>query len=778
MLMLADQRAYDQFHTDKDRIYRILSDHGTKGTLYATSPLPTAKTLTEDYSIIEQSTSLHMGIGGDASYNRKTIEMRGYFVDPGFFDLFDFKLISGNGRTALNDPRSVVISLDFAEKLFGQEDPMGKTIQFSDRGLPHLKISGIDKPPVAWGDLKITGVLDLSNIKSHLQFDALVSNITQSSLIAEKLIEDRRADWKYYYNTYTFVKLTKDKTEYDLEVALDDLASRKFTEFDDFKEFAFVPQKLTDITPGKFLNNMASFALPVEAYYFLAFLVLVIMISACLNYTNLSVARSLTRSREVGIRKVTGALKKQLVWQFLGESVLTSLFALLLAILFLNIIKPVFMSLWVNKYLNFSLNEDLWIFVQFMGFATIIGLIAGLIPSLHLSKFQPIQVLKSNTGNHRGKTGLIKILTVSQFVVSLFFIVTTILIVRQTRHYINFEYGFNTENIINIQVQGNDFDQLHDEFSAIPGVVRVSACQHLPASGISTTSNLRPEGSEKDFISMGSFYVHPGFIENLDLEFVAGSNFKEYNRSGTETSVVINETAVTDLGFESALDAIGQNVEMRGLDNGVVIAGVVKNFQFRLPLFDDKIRSMVFRNAPGHFGYLNLKVSTDDMKGLVSSLQKTWNVIDPVHKFEYSFFDEQMANNYQMLIDVISVIGLFAFLSISIACLGLLGIATYTVERRVREVGIRKVLGAGEFGIAYLLSSSFLKIPLISIAIASPIAYFANNLWLQEFSHRIDYGFGTIFFGAIIMLVLGLITIGSQTLRISRTNPADTLRSE
>ena len=197
-----------------------------------------------------------------------------------------------------------------------------------------------------------------------------------------------------------------------------------------------------------------------------------------------------------------------------------------------------------------------------------------------------------------------------------------------------------------------------------------------------------------------------------------------------------------------------------------------------MQMFDDKIGPMVFRNGPDHFSYINLKVNNADLKPVVASLGSKWAEIDPVHEFRYSYFDEQMANNYQLLTDIISVIGFFAFISISIACLGLLGIATYTVERRVKEVGIRKVLGAGELRIAFLLSGSFLKILLIAIAIASPLVYFLNNLWLQEFANRIDYGFGTIFAGAMIMLLLGILTIGSQTWRISKTNPADKLRTE
>ena len=362
--------------------------------------------------------------------------------------------------------------------------------------------------------------------------------------------------------------------------------------------------------------------------------------------------------------------------------------------------------------------------------------------------------------------------------VSLFFIVTTILIFRQTKHYINFEYGFKTENIINVALQGNDFELVSNELSAIPGVTNVSACQYLPASGISVGSGLRVEGNEDDHISMGSIFAHPNFINNLGLEIVSGQNFSEYNTSSTEKTVVINEAAVKSLGFESKNDAIGAIVEIKGLEQNVRIAGVVKNFRFRMPWIDEHIDPFVFRNGPNHFSYVNVKVNTDDMHGLVNEIEKSWAEIDPVHNFEYSYFDEQMAKSYQLLTDVISIVGFFAFLSISIACLGLLGIATYTAERRVKEVGIRKVLGAGEFTIAFLLSKSFIKLLLISIVIASPLVYFINNMWLQNFSNRIDYGFGTIFLGSLTMLILGIITIGSQTLRASRANPADTLRME
>lgn len=778
ILMLADQRQYDQFHTLKERIYRIVSDRNNDPVLTATSPLPLGITLQEEYPIVEKSTTLMTGIGGEATYMQHTMTMRGFFADPNMFEVFSFQLEKGNKHLILKEPRSIVLTAEFSEKLFGNTDPIGKVISYKDLGLLILDIGPMDNQPVPWGEFTVTGVLAKKEYKSHLQFDALVSQSTLPSLIAEEKFEDRSDNWTNYFHCYTYVLLKEGKEEAELQLALNDIAQRKYSDKEDYIKFAFSAQNLTEITPGKFMSNFASFRLPIEVFYFLSFLALVIMISACLNYTNLSIARSLTRTKEIGIRKVTGAFRGHLILQFLGESIITSFLALVLAILFLNLMKPAFMSLWINKYLNFNLSENIPIFMIFFIFAIAIGILAGIIPSLHLSKFKPIQVLKGNEGGKPGKLGFRKILTVTQFVVSLFFIVTTILIFRQTKHYINFEYGFKTENIINIQLQGNDFELVSNELSSIPGVANVSACQYLPATGYSIGSSLKLAGNEDDYIGMGSIFAHPNFLDNLGLEIVSGQNFSDYNSSNTEKAVIINESAAEKLGFKSAIDAIGAAVEIKGVDQNVQIAGVVKNFRFRMPWIEENIGPFVFRNGPNHFSYVNVKVNTKDMRAVVNEIEKRWVEIDPVHGFEYSYFDEQMARSYQLLTDLISIVGFFAFLSISIACLGLLGIATFTAERRVKEVGIRKVLGAGESKIALLLSKSFIKMLLIAILIASPLVYVLNNMWLQNISNKIDYGFGTIFLGILIMLTLGILTIGSQILRASKANPADTLRME
>ena len=353
ILMLADQNQYDEFHSKKDRIYRIVSRQESSGPPTATTAIPLAKALKTDYPIVERSTHLIGGVGGDATYDQNTLTVRGFFVDSSFLQIFDFELEQGNKKTALQSANSMVITSDYAQRLFGEENPLGKVVEFEDRGLLHLDIGGIDKPPTPWGRFVITGVIADKKYKSHLQFNVLVSEASMDKLYQEEKMHDESKNWANYWRTYTYVLLEPGKKMNDLELTLTDLVGRKYADLEYPKDYELIAQNLEDITPGKFMNNMSSFRMPIEAYYLLSFLALIIMASACLNYTNLSIARALTRAKEIGVRKVTGALQKDLILQFLSESIITALLALILASLLLIVVKPAFMGLWINKFFKF-----------------------------------------------------------------------------------------------------------------------------------------------------------------------------------------------------------------------------------------------------------------------------------------------------------------------------------------------------------------------------------------------------------------------------------------
>ena len=775
ILMLADQGRYDQFHKKKDRIYRILSDYQGSRQPYATSPFPLARALKADYPIVEETTNLTPGIGGDAIYGQRLADMRGYFAEPSFFDIFSFELAMGDESSALSRPYSMIISSEMAYQLFNHENPIGKTVEFSDRQLPFpQRMDGVAASAEPWGSFTVTGVIDESAYVSHLKFDVLISSSTRQSLITEKKIEDLSNNWEWYFRSYTYVLLKNEKKTEDLSLALKDLVARKYADLksDQVKGFKLEPQQLSAVQLG-LAGNDTNNRMPMLGYYFLIILATVIMITACLNYTNLSIARALTRAKEIGIRKVTGAAKKSLVFQFLSESIITALLALAMAVGLLAIIKPAFKGLWVNQYLNFELPSSVMVYVIFTGFALLIGVIAGSYPALHLSNYQPVQALKNLNNVQPGKLGLRKVLTVSQFVISLFFITTSILIFNQFKHYMQFDYGFHSENIINIELQGVNYQQLSNELSALPEVSAISATDIIPATGRSNGMRLKKVNSkEDDFVSAYLMNTDDNFINNLGLKIIAGANLPPSGET-TNKYLVVNEATVKKLGYKFPDEIVGEV-----LDGDWKIVGVVKDFRYNLLINTHEIKPLALANQSAQFQYLNVKVTSTDLMATVEKLQSKWKNIDPIHPFKYEFFDDQLASTHKGIFDLVSILSFIAFLAIMIACLGLLGMATYTAERKTKEVGIRKILGAEDFSIALLLSKGFLRMLGVSILIGAPLSYFINNLWLQKFPNRVEFGWGTVFLGTVVLLVLGLITIGSQTLRASKNNPVDALKME
>jgi putative ABC transport system permease protein len=767
ILMLADQRSYDQFNINKDHIYRVISDKPDLRHGYATSPFPLAEELKNTDPNVLESTHLVTGVNGEGVYNNTATELNGYFADAAFFSVFSFQLGMGDPNTALRAPNSVVLSSAAARRLFKNEDPIGKTVAFTDRN---------PTTPVAWGSYTVTGVLDDVRYKSHLSFDVLLSTSSMPVLIADKKIADNRNDWKNFFQCYTYALVDPGKTGADLDASLARLAKIHSAGVPDLKGFSMKGQVLTSISPGMMLGNEPNITLPRVVYYFLSILALVIMVSACLNYTSLSIARALTRAREIGIRKVNGAGQKNIIFQFLCESVLTALFALVLAVLFLFILRAAFVGLWLNQYLHFELKPGWPVYILFLVFALLIGVMAGVYPAFYLSGFQPAAVLRSLAGVRPGKLSMRKVLSVLQFAVSLIFIISSTLIFNQSTHFLKFQYEFNAKNIVNVPLQGNDYRIVARELSSVRGVDKVSACEYIPATGRSEGTSLKRVGG-KEYVSMVALRTDENFISNLQLQLLAGRDLPVSSSDTISRYVLLNESAAKALGFKDPAGAVGEFLAPQGNDSSMLqVTGIVRNFH--LGLDRDGIEPVVLQNIPGLFRFVNVRIASADLRGTVSALEKKWRTIDPSHPFKYEFFDDQLAAASQGLFDIVSILGYMAFIAVSIACLGMLGMATYTTERRVKEVGIRKTLGAKEFGIVMLLSKEFLRVLVIAILIAAPLSYFLNSLWLNKFPNRVTFGAGTIVTGILILLIPGLISIGWQTLRAARRNPVAALRAE
>jgi putative ABC transport system permease protein len=390
--MVSDQKKYDQFHTKKDRIFRVITRPNEEAQFYATAAMPLKETLLEEYEGIEKVVRFRMMFGGDVSYEENTIPLAGFYADEDVFNVFDFELLYGDPETALKDPFSLVVTEEAANKLFKNENPIGKIVKFNDRGLDHYGL-GISVKNVMLGDFTITGVIKDKNYKTHIPLEIFGSWSTLPILNSQKIDNIQLDDWKSMWDTYLFVLMEEGKTRNDLTRALDRTSVVQFEEYENFK-LTFETQALTEITPGKFLNNPMSFRMPKEGFYFLSFLALIVIISACFNYTNLSVARALTRAKEIGVRKINGARRIQIFLQFTIEAILISIFALVLSVAILQLLKQGFTGLWLNKYLAINMNENVFVILMFIFFSVFIGFIAGFLPAWYLSSFQPLNVLK------------------------------------------------------------------------------------------------------------------------------------------------------------------------------------------------------------------------------------------------------------------------------------------------------------------------------------------------------------------------------------------------
>ncbi|WP_258100788.1 ABC transporter permease [Marinoscillum pacificum] len=776
ILLLVDQHQYDQFHTHSDRIYRIHSKLDNSIIANASSPVPLVETMQNDFAIIESGTNLIPGVGGDVIFNSATnTEIRGFFADDQFFKVFSFQLKEGNERTALAQPNSMVITSEVAQKLFHDDPAVGQQVRFLDRGLGLMKIDiGTGKEEVAedWGTFTITGVVNLNDYKSHIDFDMLVSASTLPRLYQEGKVQDRSESWENYSVGYSYLMVYPDVSEAQLLASLQELVDLKYKDIADLSGIEFLPRSLNQITPGAFVGNPITLRLPIEAYFVLFGLAIVILLSAGFNYTNLSIARALTRTREIGVRKVNGAHRGSLIFQFLTESVLTSFCASTMAVVMLLLLKPVLNALWINQVLNFDLTINGWVFVGFFGVSLMVGLLAGAYPALVLSRFTPLKALKNLTDSHSSRFGFKRILNIAQFAFSLLFIVTAILIARQFHHIVNFEYGFSTENIINIPIQGNDYKLIQREFESIAGVSDISACEFVPALLHTNGASVSRAFSSEDLFNAEMISVSPDFIKTMSFELVAGKNLPAH----LENSVVVNMSCIDKLKWDNPNEALGQTIYLEG-QKAVQIAGVINDVKFQNPIMGDGKLPLILVNKPELFSFVNVKVNGDPYE-VVHQLEEKWAAIDQTHPFNYFIYQDQLAKSTRWFGDLVSIVIGIAALAVIISCLGLLGMAIYTTERRIKEVSIRKVLGANTSQLLLALGRSFLILLLIAIVIGGPLSYLISNLWLESFPNRVDFGLGTVAIGSLCLLLIGSITIITQIVTVSRTNPVKSLKDE
>jgi putative ABC transport system permease protein len=776
IMLVADQLQYDRYNTKSDRIYRInstpLGPNGEEWSEQSTTAMPLRGALLDDYSGVEKAVRFKRGFGNmwlELEQN-VNIPVAGYFADPEVLDIFEYELEYGDAATALVEPFSVVLTKKTARKLFKQENPVGESFKV-----------GLEGP------YKVTGVLKETTHKTHIAFDALASFSTVNSLMAKArnkgldgVMKDDSENWYALWSGWVYVQLEKDKKIEETQAHLDEIAKKNtegITNPDIQTGVKFTMQALLSITPGHVINNSIGPVLPWLFVYFFMGLAGVVLLTSCFNFTNLSIARSLTRAREIGVRKVTGAARWQIFVQFISESVMVSVFSLVAALVLLIILKPLMMQLSFARMMRWDLEINYTVGLVFLGFAVLVGLLAGFFPAVVLSGFQPVKVLKSlSTMKLFSGIRLRKTLLVSQFTFSLIFIISVVVVFNQLQLFLRADHGFAMENRMIVSLNNTNYTALKTELAKSGRIENIAVVSHIPAAGYSFGGDYKRNLDEKDWSDLNYYSVDEDYLSNMELSLKTGRFFSAEHGASNKNFIVINEAAVDKFLFESAEAAIGEELYHREDSSRSVIIGVVKNYNHEMLM--EKLSPMALIYNPGEYRLMQVKYNgTFEQAG--AEVEAAWAKVNPALKVDYKDFNAEVHKIYDIFFgDLVSVLTVISVLAIFISCLGLLGMATYTTETRIKEISIRKVLGSTDGALIYLLSKGFVVVLLIAIVIAVPAAYFINNLWLEQMAYHVTVDLPTIGLGVLALVIFGTITIGSQTWRAAYVKPVDNLKSE
>jgi putative ABC transport system permease protein len=685
--------------------------------------------------------------------------VNGAFTEPSFFNIFGFTLASGDPETALREPNSIVLSRTAAARFFGTADPMGKLIRLDRRG-----------------DYLVTGVLADPRGKSHIDFDAYASISTIPLLTQSKELPDKSDDWGDCQAAYTYVLLKKGMGVRSLEAQINTFATR-VNKRDKEGKLSFTCQSLSKITPsdGNIYNDIGRGTTWTKLWVEID-VALLLLFAASFNYTNLTVARALTRAKEVGLRKIAGAKRYQIFMQYVVEACVLAFFALGFAwVLFYLIIRYAPFN---DEYemVPSSFRYTPAFVISVLGFTLFTGLMAGSAPAWILSAFKPLRVLKNlSTAKIFGSIGLQKTLIVFQYSLSLIIIIFLFSFYRQFSFMAAADHGFKRDNMLVVSLAGVDEQTAVHAAAVTSGVESVSGLSiaftpHF--SGMRGTAWV--DQSKKAALSMNYFFADQSFMPSMQLSLLAGRNFSVASDTALEQSVIINEKAARNLGFKEAGKALGNKLWVDD-STALEIIGVAKDFVYENA--GKPIDAMAFRNKKGSYNYLYIDVGRSDKRAITERLARTWKTLAPSQPFAASWLDDDLEQNDSQTA-TISLLGYLAFMSISIATLGLLGLVIYSVETKRKEISIRKVIGANKRELVRLLSKKFIKLLWIAGAIGVPIGYVMSYLFQQNFVVRAGHGFLAALSCFVVLLVIGLVTVISQTYHAAMENPAKNLTVE
>ena len=760
MLYVEYEVSYDTFHEHSDRIFRVA--YQNTGEMYmgkdagAMSVAALAPSLTEEYPEVQFATRFKPIDHLLLSREEESFYETGLFADEYFFAVFSFQLIRGDKKGILEKPESIIISTQLAEKFFGNEDPIGKMLHCS---LGHFEIAGI-----------------VENVpeNSHIQFDWLIPFISQYS--AEERVS--QFQWWGNHNHYTYCLLQDKSAKIDLEKKLAVLMNKKFKDFgwDDMSNQTYFLQPLESIHLRSHLNGEFSMNNSITLIRLFSSIAAFILLIACINTMNLSSAQAAKRMKEIGIRKVVGGRQHQLFWQFIGEFIFFSALSLFVAMGLVYVLLPGF-NRFVERNIPFNSVIE-WPFILGLPAIMVVsGMLSGIYPAVVLSSFKPVIVLKGKTGLTAKGTSLRNILVTFQFSITIVLMILSFLIFRQIKYIQEKPLGYLREHVV---VMGMADPGVRENFSAFrnlilqnPNVRGITTSNHLPTYVKSSVSGKaeREDGSMEEHSALSWLYADFNFFDVFQMEIVKGRHFSEAFGTDRNDAVIVNETFVREANW---VHPIGKKIQLWGNRERVVV-GVVKDFHFHSLHLDMKPLFILCR--PDNY-YLHVRIGSANIPSTLDYFRETYDRFKIRYPFEYFFLDDNFNQMYSSERKLGQMLVSFSGLTIFIACLGIFGLASYSAERRTKEIGIRKVLGASVTRIIFLLSTGFTKWIIFANLISWPIAYYAMYRWLQNFAYRININIWIFILSGTIALFIALLTVSYQTVKAATANPVDSLRYE
>jgi putative ABC transport system permease protein len=747
-----DDLSYDKYHENSDNIYRLLSinDRGIGSAVTSGPLLPAAK---ENIPEVISATRMTMGnqaqVARAGATQETSINTKITYADPDFFKVFSFKILHGENADALDIPGSVFLTPGIAVALFGDEDPIGQPLQVS--GVNNARVAGIVESPLR---------------NSHIQFDIITSLIP----------EERPIWWNSWENQalYGYILLSGNADFKSVENKIIETARNN-----NFSEL-FTPrlQHLLDIHLGS-SDIRFDFSFHKNdrvLVYTLGALGILVLLVACINFINLSTSRASSRACEIAIRKVTGSSRKQIAFQFLSESVFMTVFAFFIAVFIIQLITP-FLDSILNKQLNLNIIDNLGPLLIFLGFAVITGILSGIFPSIVLSSFEPVDVLRKESKT--GKKGIFvrRILVIFQFAITTSLIVAVLIIWNQI-NFLKFKnMGYDRKNVMSLSApMQNDSDILRQKFSEFPGVISASRISNLPETDFFRT-DVSPEGTDRtDGYQAVRLFTDYEFFDNLNIPVVQGRNFSEEFTTDSLNNVIVNEELVRIARWG---DPIGKRVVLFSdfLNKFTYnVIGVAKDFHYKSP--KQAIEPMMFHFMPQRGTFFLIRLHPEGIQETISLIKEVYSEVYPERSFNYTFLDDMFNNQFSVDREFARNVGIFAGIAIIIACLGLTGLVAYTIEKRKKEIAVRKILGCSGKTITFLLVYDFLKWIVFANIIAWPCTHFTMGVWLNEFAYKESFTILPYITGGIGAFFIALFTILFQTIKAASANPVDSLRSQ